>query len=222
MRRVHRLGSTAIVSTLLIAISAGCTIPYVASETADEKLARAARNGSSGNLRIAVHLATSVIKEQPSNPLAYLVRGTAHRKLGEYSKAVRDMDRSIELNPRLADAYVQRAFARQQDDSADAMDQIIDDANLAIELDPTSSLAFIIRGNAFADLGKHRIAIADFDQALRLNPRSYSALGNRAKSKYVLGHEQEAVRDLKQALRLGPPVAERAQIIEVLARLGEN
>jgi tetratricopeptide (TPR) repeat protein len=45
---------------------------------------------------------------------AYAVRATAFRKLGDYPQVIQDCSKAVEINPNLAEAYCQRAFAYQQ------------------------------------------------------------------------------------------------------------
>jgi tetratricopeptide (TPR) repeat protein len=178
---------------------------------ADQKLEQAAEFALRDDFASAVRLATEVIDRQPSHAMAYMVRGTALRRCGEYSQAIADLDRAIELNSRNSEAYTQRAFACQQGHLRDS-NQIFADLNRAIELDATSALAHILRGNEFANLDDHDAAITDYDQAVRLNPRSYMALANRASSKVNVGQLDEARRDLQKAIELNPPAADRTQI----------
>jgi tetratricopeptide (TPR) repeat protein len=191
--------------------------PAAAWVNTDQTLEQAAECGERGDYASAVRLATEVIDQKPSYAMAYAVRGTVHRRSGEYSQAIADLDRAIELDSRNSDAYTQRAFACQQGHIRDS-NQILADLNRAIELDATSALAHILRGNQFADLNDHDAAIANYDQAVRLNPRSYIALANRASSKLSVGQPDEARRDLQKAIELNPPAADRKQI-EDLFRL---
>jgi tetratricopeptide (TPR) repeat protein len=180
----------------------------------NRKLERAAKCALGGDYASTVRLASEVIDQHPSHAMAYVLRGTAHRRNGEYSQAIADLDRAIELDPRISAAYAQRADAYQQGHIRDSSKQIFADLNRAIELDKTNALAYILRGIEFATLNDHEAALADFDQALRLNPRSYTALANRASSKWSLGRLDEARRDLQKALELNPPAEDRKQIEE--------
>jgi len=187
----------------------------------DRQLEQAAEHGLSGDFAPAIASATDVIDRQPSNALAYLLRGTAHRRTGEYSRAVADCSRAIELDPQLADAYTQRAFAYQQSGKDNVSDLIFADVNRAITMDPTNALSFLVRGKEQAAAGDQKAAIADFGESLRLNPTSYSALANRAMAKATLGSLTDARQDLRRALELNPPDDDRAQIVGLLEAIEE-
>ena len=200
---------------LFVAVTTSCArLPGYA----DAKLAQAGRDGEHGDFSSCIKQATEVIDRCPPNShaLAYTVRGTAHRRSGEYSRAIADLDRAIELDPKIADAYTQRAFAYQQGKLNASSKQILDDLNRAIKLDATTALSYLLRGNELEKLNDHDAAIADYDQALRLNPRSYNALANRALSKMSIGKLGEASRDIQKALDLNPPAGERRQMEELL------
>ncbi len=65
-------------------------------------------------------------------------------------------------------------------------------------------VAYLNRGLARAEAGRHAEAIADLDAALRLNPNSDLALNNRAGCYAYLGNWQAALRDFDGAIQLKP------------------
>ncbi len=65
-------------------------------------------------------------------------------------------------------------------------------------------VAYLNRGLAKAEMGRHAEAIADFDEALRLNPRSDLALNNRAGCHVYLDHWQAALEDFSRAIEVNP------------------
>lgn len=183
------------------------------------KLAQAAQYGSAGDFSGAIRLATEVIEECPFDAEALALRGTAYRRAGEYLLAIADLDQAIELQPNLAVAYTQRAWAFQQANLDLPRESVLEDLTTAIELEPTESLPHVLRGNELAELGDLESAIADYDQAIRVNPQSYSAWGGRATAKVTLGLIEEAKEDLRRALSLNPPRGERQQIQAFLDQL---
>ena len=65
---------------------------------------------------------TAVVNQDPSDASGYNVRGTAYGKAGKYREAIADFDRAIEIDPRFARAYANRALVhrRNGDIRADA------------------------------------------------------------------------------------------------------
>jgi len=202
-----------VVVGLFVTVATSC---YRVPGYADAKLLQAAQSGEHGDVSSCIKQATEVIDNCPPHALAHAIRGTAHRKSGEYSQAIADLDRAIELNPKLADAYTQRAYAYNQRKLDVSPQQILDDLNRAIELDSTSALAYILRGTLLEALNDHDAAICDYNHALRHNPRSFTALAYRARSKISIGKLDDARRDIQKALDLNPPAEDRRQIEELL------
>ncbi|MGC8873504.1 MAG: tetratricopeptide repeat protein [Chloroflexia bacterium] len=71
------------------------------------------RFGRPETFRRAVACLTRALAHAPADPLLYLWRGTLlWRELGDYHEAEADLTRAIQLDPSLARAYLNRAFAR--------------------------------------------------------------------------------------------------------------
>ncbi len=63
--------------------------------------------------RLAVECFTRGLRYDPENPYLYYWRGTLYwRELGEHLRAESDLSQAISLAPRMARAYLNRAFAR--------------------------------------------------------------------------------------------------------------
>ena len=103
-------------------------------------------------------------------------RGIAYRSRGDLDRSLADLDQSIKLDPKNADAYFERASAYY--DKRD-YDRAIADLNQAINVKPDYTAAFNVRGMAYNGKGDSDRAIADFDQALRIDPKFAAALSNR-------------------------------------------
>ena len=152
------------------------------------------------------------LRIDPQHVTAWTARATAVRKLGDFRRAIQDATRAIEIDPKFAPAYTQRAFAYQQSEIDNRLEQSFADASKAIQLDPTSALSFILRGNVWLELEKYPQAIADFTKAITFNPRSYTAYSNRARCYFALGDVVKARRDVNKALSLNPAKDEAAPL----------
>lgn len=133
---------------------------------------------------------------------AYFVRGWALRERNQPERALTDFNRAVELSPKRAAAYSQRALTRVR---LKDFDRAIADYNTAIELDPRSSSFVNDRGVAYMDLKDYARAIADFDQAIVLDARYPLPYNNRARA-HVLGNNDHvrAIADLDRAIELNP------------------
>jgi tetratricopeptide (TPR) repeat protein len=194
----------------------------VQQRNADALVERAAEYGLRGDLKGAVELLDKALRINPQNANAWAARATALRKLGDFQRAIQDATKAIEIDPKFADAYCQRAFAYQQSQLDNRVDQSLADASKAIELNPTSPLSFIIRGNARLELKQYDGAVADFTKAIQLNPRSYSAYGNRARSYAARGDMEKARQDINKALSLNPPKEDELSLKAIRKDLEEQ
>ena len=117
----------------------------------------------------------------------------ARAKLEQYSDAVADYSKVIELHPD-ADVYLRRgsgyAILGQYADA-------ITDYSKAIELDPDNASAYYLRGITKATLKQHSGAIIDFDRAIELDPDNASAYYERG-----IAMEAAAKVDFQTADRL--------------------
>jgi len=95
------------------------------------------------------------------------------------------LNRSIELNPNNADAFLLRgsAFAMNGDGS----DKVIRELNEAIRLNPNSAEAYFLRGAAYRNKEDYAKAVADFEAALRINPRHTDARHGLVEAQFLKG-----------------------------------
>jgi len=134
----------------------------------------------------------------------YLDNGSAKYYQEDYTGAVADFTRAIELDPNYAVAYNNRGAAK--DELKDYIGAI-EDCNKAIELDPNYAMAYNNRGLAKAGLQDYRGAMADYTQAIELDPKLALAYNNRGNAKYELKDYMGAMADYTQAIELDPKLA---------------
>ena len=77
----------------------------------------------------------------------------------------------------------------------------------AIRLNPRYVEAYINRGIAKNNMGRHADAIADHDEAVRLKPNLAEAYTNRGNVKSEMGRHADAIADYDEAIRLKPDYA---------------
>jgi len=96
--------------------------------------------------------------------VGYFKLGNTYHGLGDYQQAIKDFNRAIELDPKLAEAYWGRGNTYHE--LADYQ-QAIKDFNRAIELDPMFAEAYRCRGNTYNELGNRQQAIEDWKAAAK-------------------------------------------------------
>ncbi len=143
---------------------------------------------------------------QAENATYYYNRGIDKYDAGDYSGAISDYNKAIEINPRYAKAYNNRGNAKSKlGDNSGA----ISDYSKAIEINPRDAYAYINRGYAKDELKDYYGAISDYNKAIEINPRYADAYNNRAQTKYMLGDMKGSCRDAKKAASLGNKESKR-------------
>lgn len=97
-------------------------------------------------------------------------------------------------------AYAMRALAYALQG---ALERSVGDYDMAIRLDPTSSMALNNRAWVHFKLNRLSEGMSDVEHSLRLAPQSPHAHDTRAHIRQALGERQAALRDYEQAMRFG-------------------
>ena len=135
---------------------------------------------------------TSVIRNNPSDPEPYNVRGAAYGRAGEFRKA-------IQLNPRFYQAYANRALIeRNQGDLTAAAN----DYNRALQINSNYDVAYIGRGNLYRQAGRNDEAFRDFNRAIQLDTTDPRAYHNRGLIYQLRGDHARAIEDFSTAISL--------------------
>ena len=150
--------------------------------------------------------------------LAYHYRGALFLKRERIDEAILDLDRALELNPRLATAYGDRGIAHRKKGEYELA---IADYSEAMRLWPEWHDWYLHRGMVFVILGRFDDAIADYGTALKLRPRFVAALVARADAYVAKGESDKAIGDLGRAIAIDRDATVKYPgISEKLARLG--
>ena len=128
-------------------------------------------------------------------------RGVAKAQLKQYSEAIADLDKAIELDPNLAPAYMNLGTVK---DKIKKYSEAVVDYNKAIERDPNYALAYMNRGIAKAELKEYSEAIADLDKAIELDSKFALAHYARGITYRELGKEEKAKKNFKKAQEIDP------------------
>ncbi|KAH8093931.1 phosphoprotein phosphatase [Cristinia sonorae] len=99
------------------------------------------------------------------------VKGEANTAFKEhdFNKAVSLYSKAIELNPKDATIWANRAFTRIK---LEEHGYALKDANMAIQLDPKYSKAYYRRATCYLQTMRYKQAIADFKKVLQLEPKN--------------------------------------------------
>ena len=168
----------------------------------------------------AVALLTEIIRQKPTDPFAYLNRGSAQATAGEMGLAISDFTTAINLKPDLVEAWYDRGttfthLRRYQNAVADFTE--------AVRLKPDFALAYCNRGLASFQLGDYDHALVDYSVAIEYSDKLNYCYLNRGTLYLVLGEYQKAIDDLTQALGDKPSdaiaLSRRGQAHEALGQV---
>ena len=88
--------------------------------------------------------------------------------------------------------------------SAEDVGNTISSYDRVIQLKPNFFEAYVNRGIAKAELGRHEDALVDYDKAIELNPDRAGAYFNRGITKAKLGRQKDTLADFDKAIELNP------------------
>jgi len=141
------------------------------------------------------------LKVTDNNWKIYNNRAVANRRLGNYSQAIGDYGRAIEIKPGFAEAYINRGNVYRD---LGNYKQAIEDLNRAIEIKPDDAAAYINRGVAYSGLGNYNQAIKDYGRGIEIKPDYYlEAYYNRGLVYLNRGDNISGCRDARKACELG-------------------
>lgn len=111
---------------------------------------------------------TDNIASHSNESVLYYRRGNLYLKKQEFSLAVDDLNKAIEINPKYAVAYSDRGFAYSK---LNQPDLAISNYSKAIELDPSYELPYTNRAFIYIQKAEYNLAISDCDKVISLNPK---------------------------------------------------
>jgi len=131
--------------------------------------------------------------------------GLDAQNAGRLEEAVSLYTESIELDPNLIDAYVNRSLAYSL---LGRYEEAVKDATQAIELDPKDAGAYSIRSDAYVGLDRLDEAVADANKAIELDPELADAYVSRSQAYRLLDRFDRAVEDASKAIELDPTLVD--------------
>ncbi len=135
---------------------------------------------------------------------AHFQRARAYLARSEWDKAIRSLDRAIQISPNSGEAYSERGYAYGGKGN---FDQCIADQKKALELQQNLPQAYQRRGAAFLGKKDYEAALRDLQQALTLKPDFGDALCDRALLFAMRKDMASALNDLDAAVRSNPKLA---------------
>jgi tetratricopeptide (TPR) repeat protein len=135
---------------------------------------------------------------RPLDPVGYIDRGRAHLAREDFAAAFEDGMLAVQTGPEVGTAYQLRGIAYRR---AGKMAEALADFDKAVALAPEMANYFE-RGATYQEIGKHDLAIEDFNEVIKfdsMNSQAYHAL---SKSYRALGNIKQAEADHHEGRRL--------------------
>jgi TolB-like protein/class 3 adenylate cyclase len=154
-------------------------------------------------------------RKRPENLTAYELYLLGGEKIEELTpksieESLRLLIRAVELDPRLARAWVELYHAHSLsgafgvENVKSSKEAAMDAAKRAVVLDPSDAEAHSVLGSGFAERGEFALAKASFDTSLRLAPNAFEILTFYAGWAAALGEADRGVEMADKAVRLNP------------------
>jgi tetratricopeptide (TPR) repeat protein len=181
-------------SILLLLAAGACQGPTAAVSTDHRTEAEA------GYVDQDIRDFSRVIEKKPGYAAAYVHRGMAYIRKGDYDRAIQDFTKAIELDPKAGSTYGKRGAALLE---KGMYEEAIRDLTKAIELYPRFAQAYLNRGNIYLHKGNYTQAVRDFTAAIEIHPGYAKAYHGRARAYQAKRLESLAAEDFRQACELG-------------------
>jgi tetratricopeptide (TPR) repeat protein len=155
-----------------------------------------------------------------SNLEAALVsRGIAYDQNNDWDKALADLSKAVELDPKDANAFYNRGVVYEHKGDGELA---ITDYTKAIALNPKDPDAHFGRGNVYYHSDDFDNALKDYEMTIKLNPEHAAAILGRGLTYEQLGKPDKAEADFKKTIALSDDEEVVGDATEALKRLTEE
>lgn len=130
-----------------------------------------------GRFEDAVQKINQYIELKRDWEISYFYRAVAYQALGEFNDALLDYTKAIQLNPRMTDAYYNRAYINltRKDIPNPDLQKTVEDLNKALELDPKFIDALYAMAAAQKKLGNYHTALEYLEKLIQIEPDAVNA-----------------------------------------------
>ncbi len=174
------------------------------SELSPEQRARldqATRLHEAGQITAARDIYVQLLGQAPNHAQTLHLLGLAGHQMGSREDSLVLFDRSLELAPSQADAWVNRGNLLLD---LQRLEEALASYDHALKLNPKFADAWFSRGIALTAMKRHAEALEAYDRALALRPNDPGAWGNRGIVLHEMGRGDEAIASYDRALALAP------------------
>ena len=152
-------------------------------------------SGDENSLKIA----EKKIKENPTDPLAYVYRGLVNFQRGEFAKAQEDLQKASDIEPLNSDILYDLAIAQEKNKNFDGAIQTY---SKFIEMNPKNEFAYYNRGKIKLAQKNYDAAIQDFEKALEMENRLAIAQNDIAVAYFRQKKYENALKAIRAAAEI--------------------
>ncbi len=135
---------------------------------------------------------TAHLKLFPKNEWAYCERGTFYGFNNQIKKALKDINKAIDIDEKIGFFYYCRGELILENGNPRVA---LIDLDIAVNLEPDKAMFRISRANAFLKLNKFKKALLDCNKVLEANRTDIFGLQTRIKVYNALGKQEKAAND---------------------------
>lgn len=151
----------------------------------------------------------------PVSALDYFAKAKLNLKINDLMEAMGNLNKSIELNPKLSEAYLLRGMINYDNVGENKTFEkgsntwlAMENYNKSIELNPKLEAAYLNRGILKSFIEDYLGAIKDYTKVVELNSKSEEAYISRGNVKDKMRDYPGAIDDYNNALEINPINAE--------------
>jgi len=149
----------------------------------------------------ALPVLKDVLREDPKNAFATLVLGSAYMGMEQYTRAIQQYQRYLQLVPTSAYAHQWIAICHIR---LGQQDEALREADAALAIDPRFSDARVLRAGILASRRQYDQAIAELQQAVSLDPAKPMIRLDLAKVLDEAGRPDDAQHEFETILKAQP------------------
>ena len=145
--------------------------------TYNEYLDKGIEELRTGDLNIALDNMNKSIELRNDWDISYFYRAVVHQALKNFDEAILDYTKALQINPKMTDAYYNRAeilLSRKDVENPD-LERAVADLEKAIELDDKFVSALFAMGAAQKKLGNYNKSLEYLDRVLAIEPDAIMA-----------------------------------------------
>lgn len=156
------------------------------------------------SLMTYIKSARRYLDSHPDRPIVWAYLATAHVQRDEWTKAVRALDKVIELSPPAMELFIARGTALA---AVERIEEAARDFRKAIEIDPVSAEPWRQLGNLYYEIDRLEEAEGALRKATEIDPSSAPTWATLGYVNYHLERFQQAEHASRKAIEIDPSSA---------------